>query len=466
MSHIAVIDIGKTNAKLVLVDGETLAEVAVVTTPNTVLPGPPWPHFDVERLWEFLLDGLSAFHRDHGVSVISITTHGASGVLLAEDGCLAAPVLDYEFSGPDDLTDGYDAIRPDFQETGAPRLPGGLNVGAQLYWMFQTDPGLLERTHTVMTYPQYWGVRLTGVAASDVSSLGCHTDLWLPQEREFSSLVERLGLTGKMAPARSSFDVLGPILPDIAARTGLDEKTPVHCGIHDSNASLLPHVLEREAPFSVVSTGTWVIVMAIGAAEITLDPGRDTLINVNALGDPVPSSRFMGGREFEMIISGQFADPDASDIARVLSDKVMLLPATMPGSGPYPDRTAEWRGQEPRLGSGARTAAASFYLAMMTATCLQLIGHQGTVVVEGPFARNDAYCRMLAAATGDAVTAASGTTGTSHGAAMLAGARSDPAAKIADKVITDTSVEMRDYARAWREAVALVDPADGLPHME
>ena len=79
---------------------------------------------------------------------------------------------------------------------------------------------------------------------------------------------------------------------------------PVFCGIHDSNASLLPHVLTRPAPFSVVSTGTWVVIMAIGARKVALDEARDTLINVNALGDPVPSARFMGGRAFAMLLSG------------------------------------------------------------------------------------------------------------------------------------------------------------------
>ena len=62
MSHIAVIDIGKTNAKLVLVHRETLEEIAVLTRPNTVIDAPPWPHFDVDGHWKFLLDGLSAFH--------------------------------------------------------------------------------------------------------------------------------------------------------------------------------------------------------------------------------------------------------------------------------------------------------------------------------------------------------------------------------------------------------------------
>jgi L-fuculokinase len=29
-------------------------------------------------------------------------------------------------------------------------------------------------------YPQYWAWRLCGAAASEATSLGCHTDLWHP----------------------------------------------------------------------------------------------------------------------------------------------------------------------------------------------------------------------------------------------------------------------------------------------
>jgi hypothetical protein len=37
---------------------------------------------------------------------------------------------------------------------------------------------------------------------------------------------------------------------------------------------------------------------------VALDPARDVLVNVNALGQPVPSARFMGGREYELIRAG------------------------------------------------------------------------------------------------------------------------------------------------------------------
>ena len=49
-----------------------------------------------------------------------------------------------------------------------------------------------------------------------MTSLGCHTDLWNPSGRRFSSLVDTLGIGGKSAPARKSSDVLGCILPWVA----------------------------------------------------------------------------------------------------------------------------------------------------------------------------------------------------------------------------------------------------------
>lgn len=451
--HVAVIDIGKTNAKLALVDLADLSELAVITRPNTVLPGPPWPHFDVEGHWEFILEGLADFHREHGVTAISVTTHGACAALLATDGSLAAPILDYEHAGPDALAEAYDAIRPSFAETGSPRLAMGLNIGAQLYWQFQTDPGLKERTGTIVTYPQYWGHRLTGVAATDVTSLGCHTDLWNPHEGRFSSLIAALDLNDKVAPPRHPGEVLGTILPQVAAGTGLAPGTPVLCGIHDSNASLLPHILGQRAPFSVVSTGTWVIAMSIGGHKVMLDPGADTLINVNALRDPVPSARFMGGREYDMVVGGKACpDPSDADLRTVLDDKVMLLPAIVAESGPFRGHKARWVGAEPDPGSPRRKAAVSFYLALVTACCLEHIGHNGPIIVEGPFATNRAFLMMLSTVTGAPIMASDSQTGTSQGAAMLvdpSSANFSPAMNSPTEV-SDFGGPLLAYAQSWR----------------
>lgn len=453
--HVAVIDVGKTNVKLVLVDLADLSEVAVITRPNTVLPGPPYPHFDTEGHWTFFLDGLARFQASRGIDAVTTTTHGASAALLDAAGELAAPMLDYEHGGPAETADSYDRIRPPFAETGTPRLANGLNVGAQLHWQFSRDPTLHARTRAIVTHPQYWGYRLTGEAATDVTSIGCHTDLWNPHAGRFSALVDTLGIADKIAPARRSDAVLGPILPAIAARTGVATGTPVYCGIHDSNASLLPHILGNAPPFSVVSTGTWVVSMAVGGRDVPLDPARDVLINVNARGGAVPSSPFMGGREHEMAAGGTYPAADAKVVQTVLDNDIMLLPAVEPAAGPFKGRRSRWHGQAPSKGTAHCGAAVAFYLALVTDTCLRNIGHAGPIIVEGPFAANRLFLSMLAVAADTDVVTSNSATGTSQGAALLVrgslpAGRAQTAHQPPPPAIRDA---MLRYTRTWRSLV-------------
>ncbi|TDL84394.1 FGGY-family carbohydrate kinase [Meridianimarinicoccus aquatilis] len=454
--HIAVIDIGKTNAKLALVDLATLTEVAVVTRPNAVRPGPPWPHYDVDGHWAFLLGALATFHRDHRVDAISITTHGACAALLAADGSLAVPILDYEHQYPAKIIAAYDAIKPDFAQTGSPRMVGGLNIGAQLHYQFSTDPTLRDRTALIVTYPQFWGHRLTGIAATDVTSLGCHTDIWDPHKGAFSNLPAALGVQDKIAPVRRPSDILGPILPEIAQTTGLDPNTPVCVGIHDSNASLYPHVISRDEPAAVVSTGTWVIAMSLmgdeAAAIPPLDPARDTIVNVNALGQPVPSARFMGGREYEVIQNGHPYAITRQDVTSVLQGSLMLLPSVECDTGPFQGCRMEWLNEEPPVGTGQRSVALSYYLALMTGTCLELVEAEGPSIVEGPFARNAEYVAMLKAVTGRPVFTSEAVTGTSIGAALLY--NHDENLPIAsDPKSSDVGRDFSDYIDLWRTSV-------------
>ncbi|MEQ8445470.1 MAG: FGGY-family carbohydrate kinase [Pelagibacterium sp.] len=457
MKHIGVIDIGKTNAKFAVVDAETLAEIAVRTQPNTVLAGPPYPHFDVAGIWTFLTSAIADLNALHPLDALSITTHGATAALVDAAGELTLPVLDYEHSGPDAQRAGFDAISPLFASTLSPCLPGGLNLGAQLFYQKAGLPEAIANTHAILMYPQYWAFRLTGVMASELTSLGCHTGLWDFGRNDFSGAVDAMGLRGKFPPIRSAFERLGPVRTDLAEELGLADDVPVFCGIHDSNASLLPHVLASEPPFSVVSTGTWVVVCSPGGAISWLDEKRDSLANIDALGRTIPSARFMGGREFSQLTRGETRTPSSEIIARVLRKRMMLLPSVQNGSGPFPNRHAQWARLDDATDPDVRYAIVSFYLAMMTAECLSLTGASGHVVVEGPFARNLLYLAMLAAATDRRVLANAGSaTGTSTGAALLAlGANTKPGLAYAATDLSSGDADaMAAYASQWRSAVA------------
>ena len=447
MRHIAVIDIGKTNAKLLLIDLATGLDTRVFKTPNRVLPTVPYPHFDTDALWDFLLASLKTLAAEQPIDAISITTHGACAALMDFDGNLAMPILDYEHPDPDSLP-AYANLRPPFAETGSPRLPGGLNLGAQIYWQSQTFPEAFARTKHILTYPQYWAYRLTGVPASEVTSLGSHTDLWNPWEAKFSTLVTHQGWTGlfpPVLPAATRFT----LKPELATQLGVPKDTPVLSGIHDSNASLLPYLSDIEA-FSVISTGTWMISLAIGSPAITLDQTRDLLVNVNARGTPTPTARYMGGREFDELTEGRIAVPTLADHRAVL-DGLMILPSLHPHTGPFPGLHLSWTAAPAT--DGARTLAASYYTALMAAECLNLIGAEGPIHVEGPFASNEDFAVMLAQTTGRPVVASGQSAGTGLGAALLAGPLTAATAE-ARVVQPGTNLALARYAALWHTKVA------------
>ncbi|MBO0144373.1 FGGY-family carbohydrate kinase [Agrobacterium sp. Ap1] len=451
--RIAVLDIGKTNAKMVIFDAASGAEMEMRRMPNRVLSGPPYPHYDVEALWAFLLETLADFAKAPGFDAISITTHGAAAALIDADGQLALPALDYEHQYPEDIQRAYDEIRPGFAETFSPRLSGGLNLGAQIHYQKSAFPEAFSRVRAILTYPQYWAYRLTGAAANEVTSLGCHTDLWRPHEGRYSSLVNVLDIRDLMAPVHSAFDQVGMVRADIVSGISLPEPVPVFCGIHDSNASLLPYLTERDAPFAVVSTGTWVINFAVAGDVDRLDMMRDALANVDAYGRVVPSARFMGGREFE-ILTGELGilDQDRARAALpgVIGKRLMLLPNVVAGSGPFPGRERKWvNGQS--ASADERWAAACLYFALMTETCLDLAGGRGPILVEGPFALNALYLSLLSSLTGRGVFAVPGSTGTSQGAALLAGIK--PADRRGVPAVAIDGAGLSGYRADWLASV-------------
>lgn len=452
VASIAILDIGKTNAKLVCVDRAGRVQ-AVRRRAVDAQPGPPYPHLDTEGLWAWAQVALGELGRDRTIDTLVPVSHGATAALIGSEG-LALPVLDYEHEGPAAAM-AYGEVRPPFAETLSPALPAGLNLGRQLFWQADRFVDAFARVEAILTYPQYWAWRLSGVAASERTALGCHTDLWWPKEDVFSSLVDRMGWRDLFPPLRYAGDSLGAVSPLIARHAGLDPATRVLAGIHDSNAAFFRHLSAfGTAPFAVLSTGTWCIAMAGNSPLPELATGRDCLANVDVSGRPVACARFMGGRAVAHLFGADpvcFADLDAAMavLPTLIKAPTFALPAFNELGGPYAGCRGEIAGPAPRSGP-ERFALASLYAALMSATCLDLVAARGPLVIEGSFASNSLYCGLLAALRPEApVLVSKDPTGTVEGAALLAGARvPPPALREARPVVL---AGLADYRLAWRD---------------
>ena len=456
----AVLDVGKTVTKLSLwsPDGRLLDRRARANTPQSTSA---YPALDAEGIAEWLAQELAAFARSETIAAIVPVAHGAAAVIVDDDGSYLPP-MDYEAELPPALREGYLAQRDPYAVTGSPCLPAGLNLGAQLHWLDAIAPER-ARAGRIVTWPQFWAWLLSGVPSAEVSSLGSHTDLWCPMQGCPSPLAVARGWAERLAPLRHACDVLGRVAPAWRDRCTLPDDCTVLCGMHDSNAALLASRLYPEVQngdFTVLSTGTWFVAMRAlphdRAADLSgLSETRDCLVNVDVHGTPVPSSRFMGGREVEII--EDFAGTPANvavqgeallrRAARLIEQGVFALPAFQPGVGPYPHAAAHWsaRPDDPL----DRRAAASLYLALMADASLDLIGSRERLIVEGRFADDATFVRALAALRpAQPVFVAGMTDNVPLGALHLVHPKLQPCGSLT--AVQPLPNDLTGYARQWR----------------
>jgi len=449
---IAVLDVGKSNVKLALFEpgGALLWERS---TPNRPLPAPPYLHASVEAIWSFFTASLAEAARAHPVETIVPTTHGGAATLVDEDG-LALPGLDYEEPRVEEIEPSYAKIRPPFTSSYSPPLPNGLNVGRQLAWQRAMFPREFARAKHLLFYPQYWAWRMTGVAATEATSIACHTDLWAPGEARVSSLVDALGLEGRVPPLIPAWTALGRVRADFAAEVGLQAEVRVLCGVHDSNASIVPYLAHWPAPFTVVSTGTWVILLGVGLPIGGLDPKADMLANLDITGRPTACARFMGGREYAEIAQGDLAPPARETVRALVERRTFALPAFSAQGGPFAHVPGRVVGE---VAPSERGALATLYVAVMTDHMLDRLGARaGSVVVDGNLGANPAFGAILAQLRrGQGVVSTRRPIGAAYGAAMLA---SWPDCPPLPETFTHTSWELPSlevYRDEWlRRALA------------
>jgi sugar (pentulose or hexulose) kinase len=454
---IAVLDVGKTNAKLSLVDAATGSQAHIVQRANAPTDSLSMRQLDVAGIEHWFLEQLRDCPERKRITALVPVAHGAACVLVDERGqVLATP--DYEDTCFRKTASEYDRERDPFTETLSPRLPDGLNLGAQLYFLETRHPQVFARAARIFPLPQYWAWRFSGVAASEVSSLGAHSDLWCPVHNEFSPLARRRGWDKLFPPLRPATAMLGLIDERIAALTGLSADCQVFCGVHDSNASWLAHLCEvrRGAALTVISSGTWIIAMTSSGDLARLREDRDMLANVDVFSSPVATARFMGGREYAAIAGPENATPSIADLQRVMAAGSMALPAFAEAGGPFPGRVGRIVGVgSSELAPGERAALASAYVALVTDVLLDLLGESDTIVIDGPFAGNPLYAGILKTLRpGASISISNLASGAAAGALALVLGKSTPTAPAADRPVAALPVEgLIKYRDEWRSRV-------------
>ncbi|GAA1693792.1 rhamnulokinase family protein [Glycomyces endophyticus] len=271
MTTLAAVDLGASSGRVMaarVVDGDAGPRIDLTEAarfPNRAVPVRGRLHWDVLGLWAGVLDGLRAVG---DAAAIGVDSWAVDYGLLDADGRLLGNPVCYRDArnapARDRLLAELDPANL-YARTGIQHQP--FNTVFQLA---AEDPAALDRADRLLLIPDliaYWLSGATACEATNASTTGLvdqGTGTW--RHELCTAAGFRADLLGAITPTGT---VLGPILPEIAAATGLAATTQVIATAgHDTAAAVaaVPYEGDRAA---YISCGTWSLVGTERATPIT-----------------------------------------------------------------------------------------------------------------------------------------------------------------------------------------------------
>ncbi len=294
----AIFDVGKTNKKLFLFNEDYKIVYEKSARFNEIVDEDGFACENVEALKSSLLESLNeVFSLDaYDVRAVNFATYGASFVYVDENGKPLTPLYNYLKPYPEALQAkfyaAYGGEEHLARQTASPVL-GNLNSGMQIYRLQQEQPEVYAKAKYALHLPQYMSFLVTGKPASDITSIGCHTNLWNFDTNEYHKWVQQEHIADKLAPVIDNEDAT------IINRDGKD--VAVGYGLHDSSSALIPYLANFHEPFMLLSTGTWCISLnPFNNAPLTADELKeDCLCYMDYKGNPIKASRLFAGQQHE-----------------------------------------------------------------------------------------------------------------------------------------------------------------------
>lgn len=350
--HIAVIDVGKTNKKILIYDqGLKVVDEKTVRIPEMEVGDVLLD--DIEKLKSWILDAFSSFSGRYNIKVISTSAHGGTYVMTDEMANSVVPQVAYNTDPGEDFHKEFYELCGDPIElqksTATPNFNLLINPAKGIYFSQLKFPDEFSRTKHILLYANFFGFWLTGNVCADPTYVGNHTYLWDFENNDWSDVADKLNIRHLLPKGfKNPWDSLGTIKQEFAEKTGLSNDTIVTAGIHDSNASFLPYIISMNEPFLLNSTGTWCVIMnekeEVKFVEDEL--GKVVLYNISAFWKPIKTAIFLGGMEFEYyseLLKKIHSRSDFPVFNSAIFQKIInenskfILPSVAMGIGQFPD---------------------------------------------------------------------------------------------------------------------------------
>ena len=380
-----VLDIGKTNVKLTFVDSINNKTIKFFKTKQKNIYRHGIKILNSNSIFEWALKKITYIGRKHNLDKFVCTAHGTSIALISYNDKELLACTDYEYKF-DKLFNNYKKIAPKFSESFSPFLENGLNIGQQIYYLYKRKQKLIKETKYILNYPQYIVWKLTSSFSSEISYVGCHTHLWDFKRNKLSSFVKKIKLEKKFPQIRKAWDTIG------RKQIGKSNLKIIN-GIHDSNASYLYFKNSDIKNFTLVSTGTWYIIFNQKTPLKNLNPSLDMLANIDVFGKPVPTMRFMGGREYDHLM-GVFKISNKTRAIKNFSFHDYLIYPSYASGGGFSISKINISFYE-RLNKGQIYYLICLYISFVINFCLNQMKSSNTIILDGPITKNITIMKIL-----------------------------------------------------------------------
>ena len=294
---ILIFDVGKTNKKILLFDEQykQVYEESVQFEETVDEDGFPCEDVNVLTKWVWEKFWQLASNKDYTIRGVNFSAYGASLVHLNDYYKPFTPLYNYLKPYPEELRkqfyDTYGGESLVAKQTASPVL-GSLNSGMQFYRLKYEKPKIFQQIKYSLHLPQYLSFIISKKVASDITSIGCHTNLWDFQKNKYHEWVKKEKIYTKLAPIFNADKIL---------RRNDAKTIPTGIGLHDSSAALIPYLSSFHEPFILLSTGTWNINLNPFNHQMLSDYElhHDCLCYLTYKGKPVKASRLFAGYEHE-----------------------------------------------------------------------------------------------------------------------------------------------------------------------
>jgi sugar (pentulose or hexulose) kinase len=295
---ILIFDVGKTNKKVLLFDKQyrIIWEHATQFEETTDEDG--FPCENLKTLTEWLKTSFTVLLNDKRfqITAVNVTAYGASFVYLQENLRSSLPLYNYLKPYPQELLNKFYNTyggKEQFAARTASPVLGSLNSGMQLYRIKEEKPEVFKKIRHALHLPQYLSSLLTEKYCSEITSIGCHTNLWDFTTMNYHEWVEKESVLRLLPPiikSNESFSL------DIAGN-----QICAGPGLHDSSAALIPYLTNFSEPFVLISSGTWSISLnPFNTTRLTQQElEQDCLCYLTYQGKPTKASRIFAGHEHE-----------------------------------------------------------------------------------------------------------------------------------------------------------------------